>query len=89
MRKVGWASAVVLVVLSCVSPIVSQDSPASAVEPAADPATGPATTVPDPGATPMPPAATTFNDVLDHVVQREHLFIAQMRHMHPMVETYL
>jgi hypothetical protein len=28
-------------------------------------------------------------DVIDHVVQREHLFLAQMRHMHPMVETYI
>jgi hypothetical protein len=35
--------------------------------------------------TQVPPS--TFNDVLDHVVQREHLFMAQMRHMHPMVET--
>jgi Peptidase family M48 len=35
------------------------------------------------------PAATSLNDVLDHVVEREHLFMAQMRHMHPMVETYL
>jgi hypothetical protein len=35
----------------------------------------------------QPPA--TFNDVMDRVVQREHLFVAQMRHMHPMVETYL
>ena len=26
---------------------------------------------------------------MDRVVQREHLFVAQMRHMHPMVETYL
>jgi hypothetical protein len=33
--------------------------------------------------------ATTLNDVLDRVVQREHYFMAQMRHMHPMVETYL
>ena len=23
------------------------------------------------------------------MVQREHLFLAQMRHMHPMVETYI
>lgn len=36
-----------------------------------------------------PPAATTLNEVLDHVVQREHYFMAQMRHMHPLVETYL
>ena len=37
----------------------------------------------------LPPAAVTLNDVLDRVVQREHLFMAQMRHMHPLVETYL
>jgi hypothetical protein len=35
------------------------------------------------------PPAATLNDVLDRVVQREHYFMAQMRHMHPMVETYL
>jgi hypothetical protein len=37
--------------------------------------------------TPPPPAS--FNDVMDRVIQREHLFLAQMRHMRPMVETYL
>jgi hypothetical protein len=31
----------------------------------------------------------SFNDVMDRVIQREHLFLAQMRHMRPMVETYL
>jgi hypothetical protein len=35
------------------------------------------------------PAPTSFNEVIDRVVQREHFFIAQMRHLHPMVETYL
>ena len=32
---------------------------------------------------------TSFNDVMDRVVQREHFFVAQMRHLRPMVETYL
>jgi hypothetical protein len=36
-----------------------------------------------------PSSALTLNDVIDRVVQREHYFMAQMRHMHPMVETYL
>jgi hypothetical protein len=36
-----------------------------------------------------PPPPASFNDVMDRVVQREHLFVAQMRHMRPMVETYL
>src|SRR5581483_3574012 len=35
------------------------------------------------------PPAATLNDVMDRVLQREHYFVAQMRHMHPMVETYL
>jgi hypothetical protein len=35
------------------------------------------------------PAPASFNDVMDRVVQREHLFVAQMRHMRPMVETYV
>ena len=37
----------------------------------------------------VPSAALTLNDVIDRVVQREHYFMAQMRHMHPLVETYL
>ena len=36
-----------------------------------------------------PPAPASFNDVVDRVIQKEHLFLAQMRHMRPMVETYL
>lgn len=35
------------------------------------------------------PAPVTINDVMDRVVQREHYFLAQMRHLHPLVETYL
>jgi Peptidase family M48 len=49
----------------------------------------PATPAPAQNLAPPPPVATSFNDVINHVVQREHFFIAQMRHMHPMVETYL
>jgi hypothetical protein len=57
-------------------------TPAQATPPAqnAEPASAPAQTL---------PAATSFNDVIERVVQREHLFLAQIRHMHPMVETYL
>ena len=41
------------------------------------------------GGTLPPPPPASFNDVMDRVIQREHLFLAQMRHMRPMVETYL
>jgi hypothetical protein len=62
----------------------------SAPSGAAAPSTGAgsaASAAPVQSSEPLP--AVTLNDVLDRVVQREHLFMAQMRHMHPMVETYL
>ena len=37
--------------------------------------------------TPLPPAS--FDQVVDRIVEREHFFVAQMRHMHPLVETYI
>ncbi len=92
MRMVVVGSALALIVLSCVLPVVSQDTPPSQAQPAVDStaAPAPAPAAPTQSAVPAPPqAATTLNDVIDHVVQREHLFLAQMRHMHPMVETYL
>jgi hypothetical protein len=65
-------------------PALSQD----AAPPAA---TDAAPAMPGHGAEPLssPPPPSSFNDVMDRIVQREHLFLAQMRHMHPMVETYL
>ncbi len=71
--------------LFCSWPAVSQNSASSALQPATTdvaPA-GPGTE------TQSTPPPASFNDVIDRVVQREHLFLAQMRHMHPMVETYL
>jgi hypothetical protein len=72
----------------------SVSSPASSdPQPAANPSavsgTAPDTHSPAPPPQSQPPIAATLNDVLDRVVQREHYFMAQMRHMHPMVETYL
>ena len=34
-------------------------------------------------------APTSFDQVIDRIVEREHFFVAQMRHMHPLVETYI
>jgi len=33
--------------------------------------------------------AATFDQVIDRAVEREHFFVAQMKHLHPLVETYL
>jgi hypothetical protein len=77
-------------------PTVAQDPASTPAQPPAGSSPAPATpppAIPAPGiqgadAPPSPPPAS-FNDVIDRTVQREHLFVAQMRHMHPMVETYL
>ena len=31
----------------------------------------------------------SFDEVIDRIVEREHFFVAQMRHMHPLAETYI
>ena len=34
-------------------------------------------------------APASFEQVVDRIVEREHYFVAQMRHAHPLVETYI
>ncbi|MFZ3264490.1 MAG: M48 family metalloprotease [Terriglobales bacterium] len=34
-------------------------------------------------------AAASFDQVVDRMIEREHFFIAQMKQLHPLVETYL
>src|ERR1700693_4054233 len=82
--RLGW---VLILVLGCVLGVQAQDPPSSAAQPGSGGTD--ASVDPAQSATSLPPAALTLSDVLDHVVQREHLFMAQMRHMHPLVETYL
>src|ERR1700678_80536 len=67
-----------LLVAAAVVPARSQDAPSGAPtqSPAAKDSAG-------------SQSAASLGDVIDRVVQREHLFLAQMRHMHPMVETYI
>jgi len=85
MRMVRSGSGLVFLLLFCIFGIEAQEAPPAQSAPSG--AETPSVT-PAPSNS-LPPAAITLNDVLDRVVQREHLFMAQMRHMHPMVETYL
>ena len=48
----------------------------------------PATLTQLPAAT-SPGTPSSFDQVVDRIVEREHFFVAQMRHMHPLVETYI
>jgi peptidase M48-like protein len=81
------SGAVLVLILGCVFAVNAQVPPASAAQSALGATVAPSGS-PAQGSD-LPPAAITLNDVIDHVVQREHLFTAQMRHMHPLVETYL
>jgi hypothetical protein len=85
MRMVRVGSLCFFLLLGLAVPAVSQDAVS------APPATGSdAPTAPAQSSTPLPaPAPASFYEVMDRVMQREHLFVAQMRHMRPMVETYL
>ncbi len=87
MQMFRLGSVLIFLLLACVFAASAQDS-FSAAQPALSSTTAPSSaTAQSPGS--LPPAAVTLNDVIDHVVQREHLFLAQMRHLHPMIETYL
>jgi Peptidase family M48 len=83
MRMVRFRLRLLLtVLLACTFAATAQDSPsATSAAPSA-----PTTTAPQENTA---ASALTLNDVMDRVVQREHYFMAQMRHLHPMVETYL
>jgi hypothetical protein len=84
MRIARLGSLFLFLLLASVLPTFSQDSNSAAPPAAPDSAT----VNQAPGSSP-PPNPASFNDVLDRVIQREHLFLAQMRHMRPIVETYL
>ena len=87
MTMVRSGSTLLLLLVACFLTAASQDSPAPAAHPAQNLSAPSAVPAQTPAA--QPAAGLTLNEVLDRVVQREHLFLAQMRHMHPLVETYL
>ncbi len=86
MRIVRSVAVSTFFLLACLLPVTAQDAPAASTPPAPD-AAGTVQTAP--AQTTAAQTATNFNEVIDRVVEREHFFLAQMRHMHPMVETYL
>jgi hypothetical protein len=99
MRIVRSGSFVVLLFLACGFAANAQEPSSAPAQPVLAPSAAPSatttpvapvtTSAPAQTAESLPPAAATLNQVIDRVVEREHLFMAQMRHMHPMVETYL
>src|ERR1039458_6061749 len=43
----------------------------------------------DAAAQPSSAAANSFDQIVDRTVEREHFFMAQMKQLHPLVETYI
>jgi hypothetical protein len=68
---------------------------ASTPPPTAAPATSPATAASpqlstrNPNVDKASAAAASFDQVIDRTIEREHFFMAQMKQLHPLVETYL
>jgi hypothetical protein len=85
MSRLG--SALLFSLLACVF-AAAQDTSTSAAQPVST-SGATVTTAPAPQTSEGAPPAATLSDVIDRVVQREHYFVSQMRHMHPLVETYL
>jgi hypothetical protein len=83
LKAVGFP--LLLVVFCLVSGVEAQETTPRASE--AD-STTPATLTQLPAAT-SPSTPASFDQVIDRVVEREHFFVAQMRHAHPLVETYI
>src|SRR5277367_5728354 len=86
-------SMILMLFLSSVFPVLAQDRFPSSMPVVADSATPAAT-----GSVPTAPASSSaassaapasFDELMDRVVEKEHLLLAQMRKMRPLVETYL
>jgi hypothetical protein len=87
MYRVRSATRLLLTVLALAFTVVAQDSPSTS-QTATDSKASTAAASPQ-AAEGAPSGSLTLDRVLDRVVEREHMFMAQMRHLHPMVETYL
>jgi hypothetical protein len=94
MRIVSLGLLSFSLILAFALPAAAQDTVAPDPPSEAPSSNLPATNMPGANAAPAEPslsrpAPASLSEVLDRTVQKEHLFLAQMRHMHPMVETYL
>jgi hypothetical protein len=90
MRSQRKFSLALLLLVVFVSLAEAQDTTNSSSQPGevnSPPQTVPAQLQVQPASSALPPA--TFDQVLDRIVEREHFFVAQMRHMHPLIETYI
>ncbi|MGB0044891.1 MAG: M48 family metalloprotease [Terriglobales bacterium] len=83
-------SPLALFALSLVCCVASLFSQTSFTQPAvAQTAQQPQLATRDTAAQQASTAASSFDQVIDRAIEREHLFMAEMKQLHPLVETYL
>jgi len=79
--------AVLVFSLVCCTTLVFAQTPPAQTSPGQVP--GPQLQPRDPGAQPASASAASLDQVVDRALEREHFFMAQMKQLHPLVETYL
>ncbi len=84
--------ALTLLLVCCAASLFVQTSPAqtsAAQSSPAQTAPEPQLSVRDAATQQATAAASSFDQVVDRAIEREHFFMAQMKQLHPLVETYL
>ena len=78
-----------LFLVGCAASVFSQTSPAPTSPGKTETGQAPSLQTRDAAAQPASSSAASFDQVVDRAIEREHFFMAQMKQLHPLVETYL
>ena len=78
-----------LFLAGCAASVFCQTSPAQTSPGQTETGQAPSLQTRDAAAQPAISSAASFDQVVDRAIEREHFFMAQMKQLHPLVETYL
>jgi hypothetical protein len=78
-----------LFLVGCTASVFCQTSPAPTPPGKTETGQSPSLQTRDAAAQPASSSAASFDQVVDRAIEREHFFMAQMKQLHPLVETYL
>ncbi len=78
-----------LFLAGCAASVFCQTSPAQTSPGQTETGQAPSLQTRDAAAQPPISSAANFDQVVDRAIEREHFFMAQMKQLHPLVETYL
>jgi hypothetical protein len=89
MRNVTIMRSLFIFCLAIATITLAQDQTPASSRPQDSESQPPKGNSPSAAAPSLAAAPGSFDQLLDRVVQREHAFVSQMRHMHPLLETYI